>query len=119
MVRVDADMLRIVLENLVDNGLKYGGDEPVVELAVSTDGGMGLIAVSDGGVGFDRATAQRLFVPFSRGLSGGHGIAHGTGLGLAIARDLCRRMDGELSAHSDGPDRGSTFTVAIPLANKE
>jgi signal transduction histidine kinase len=115
-VLVDRDMLRIVLENLVDNGLKYGGERPLVQLSVSAGSQAAVIAVSDGGVGFDRATAERLFVPFRRGLPGGHGVEHGTGLGLAIARDLSRRMGGDLQAHSDGPGRGATFTVTLPLA---
>jgi signal transduction histidine kinase len=118
-VHADSDMLRIVLENLVDNGLKYGGAQPLVQLRVTATEQVAVIAVSDGGLGFDRATAERLFVPFRRGLPGGHGVNHGTGLGLAIARDLCRRMGGELRAHSDGPGRGSTFTVTLPLAPQE
>lgn len=118
-VLADSDMLRIVLENLVDNGLKYGGDRPVVTLRVARDEGKATIAVCDDGVGFDRHAAQHLFVPFRRGLPGGHGVEHGTGLGLAIARDLSRRMGGELQAHSDGPGRGATFTVSLPLAPQE
>ncbi len=118
-VEVDSDMLRIVLENLVDNGLKYGGAEPLVSLRVEALADTVTIAVSDGGVGFDQQTATQLFVPFRRGLPDGHGVNHGTGLGLAIARDLSRRMGGDLTAHSDGPDRGATFTVTLPLAAKE
>ncbi len=118
-VRIDSDMLRIVLENLVDNGLKYGGDRPVVRLVVSVADGLVSIAVSDRGIGFDRQTASQLFVPFRRGLPEGHGVNHGTGLGLAIARDLCRRMGGDLVAHSDGPGQGATFTVSLPKAQEE
>ncbi len=118
VVRADPDMLRIVLENLVDNGLKYGGDQPRVLLRVAV-GERVSIAVSDGGVGFDKATAEQLFVPFRRGLPDGHGVKHGTGLGLAIARDLCRRMGGELVARSDGPERGATFTVTLPPYREE
>ena len=118
-VTADPDMLRIVLENLVDNGLKYGGEQPLVELRVGTAEGQAAIAVTDRGVGFDSTTAERLFVPFLRGLPGGHGVKHGTGLGLALARDLCRRMGGDLQAHSDGPGEGATFTVRLPLADPE
>jgi signal transduction histidine kinase len=118
-VAVDPDMLRIVLENLVDNGLKYGGEQPVVRLAATVEGERVSIAVSDDGIGFDRHTAAHLFVPFRRGLPEGHGVNHGTGLGLAIARDLCRRMGGDLVAHSDGPGQGATFTVSLPMAAEE
>ncbi len=118
-VLADPDMLRIVLENLVDNGLKYGGERPVVRLAVSAADGVVSVAVSDDGVGFDSHAADHLFVPFRRGLPDGHGVNHGTGLGLAIARDLCRRMEGDLVAHREGPDRGATFTLTLPIAPKE
>ncbi len=118
VVRADPDLLRIVLENLVDNGLKYGGDQPEVVLEVSHDAGLAHIAVRDGGVGFDKATVRGLFVPFLRGMPGGHGVQHGTGLGLSIARDLCRNMDGDLEAHSDGPGQGATFTITLALADE-
>ncbi len=118
-VLADPDLLRIVLENLVDNGLKYGGDEPAVVLEIRAGKGTVDITVRDGGVGFDSATARQLFVPFRRAMKSGHGVQHGTGLGLSIARDLCRRMSGDLRAHSDGPGKGATFTVTLPIAAME
>jgi signal transduction histidine kinase len=113
-VRADPDMLRIVLENLIDNGLKYGGTPPAVEIRVRLDSGWASVDVLDRGVGFEPERAEDLFVPFLRALPQGHGVRHGTGLGLSLARDLCRRMGGDLRARSEGPGRGACFTVALP-----
>ncbi len=113
-VRADPDMLRVVLENLVDNGFKYGGPDPCVILRVTAGEGTAEIAVEDRGIGFEPGRSEDLFQPFRRGMSEGHGAAHGTGLGLSIARTLCRDMGGGLSAHSEGPQRGARFVVTLP-----
>ncbi len=119
LVDADPDMLRVVLENLVDNGFKYGGEDPVVQLQVRFAEATVQIAVSDGGIGFEPGHVEQLFVPFRRGLPGGHGVLHGTGLGLSIARTLCRRMKGELTASSAGPGQGATFTISLPASTRE
>ncbi|MFH1465711.1 MAG: HAMP domain-containing sensor histidine kinase [Pseudomonadota bacterium] len=118
-VRVDPDLLRVVLENLLDNGHKYGGDHPVVTLRVEPGLAEVALTVSDRGVGFTPEQAESLFVPFLRALPRGHGVRHGTGLGLSIARDLCRRMGGDLRAHSAGPGQGARFTVTLPRGVEE
>ena len=118
-VLADADMLRIVLENLADNGLKYGGDEPLVLLRVLREGAMLAISVQDQGIGFPPEQAEALFAPFRRRMKPGEAVRHGTGLGLSIARALARRMNGELVADSDGPGKGSRFTLTLPSAPEE
>ena len=119
LVLVDKDLLLVILDNLVDNGLKYGGPDPLVEITVTSQEHAVIISVSDQGIGFDPAQNDALFTPYRRALSEGHTIQHGTGLGLSIARDLCRQMGGSLEAHSDGLDSGATFTVTLLMADKE
>ena len=118
-VLVDKDLLRVILDNLVDNGLKYGGPDPLVEITVVDQDRSVQILVSDQGVGFEPEQKEALFTPYRRALSEGHTSQHGTGLGLSIARDLCRQMGGALVAHSDGFERGATFTVTLCKADKE
>ena len=118
MVQADSDLLRVVLENLVDNGLKYGGDEPLVELNVTRGDNRVHIAVRDWGIGFEPSTREALFSPYRRELGRSGEIQHGTGLGLSIARNLCRKMRGDLEAHSDGPGTGATFTILLPLPSE-
>ena len=119
LVLVDKDLLIVVMDNLVDNGLKYGGLEPRVEITVVEEESTVLISVSDQGVGFEPSHNEALFTPYRRALSEGHKNPHGTGLGLSIARDLCRQMGGDLVSHSDGLDSGATFTVTIRKTEKD
>jgi signal transduction histidine kinase len=110
---VDADAFRVVLENLLDNARKYGGES--VQLSSSLDGERWRLAVVDRGIGFDPSEAEDLFDPFSRHVKSGV-TTHGSGLGLYLSRQLARDMRGELSAVSEGPGRGSTFYFDVPVA---
>lgn len=112
-LRVDADAFRVVLENLLDNARKYGGDG--VTLTSSVADGRWRLAVTDRGIGFDPAEAEDLFDPFSRHDKRGV-MTHGSGLGLYLSRQLARDMRGDLSATSEGSGRGSTFTFEVPMA---
>jgi len=113
-VLVDVDGLRVALENLIDNAVKYGGDDPEVMLAAGLEEGRVRIQVRDRGIGFEAADAEGLFLPFHRSMREGASTRHGTGLGLSIARELVRRMGGDLTAESDGPGKGSCFTIWLP-----
>ena len=112
----DPNALHIVLENLTDNALKYGGEPPMVVVRVQQSEGRVLVAVEDQGIGFAPEKADSLFVPFRRAMEGKETVQHGTGLGLSIARTLVGRMGGELTAYSEGPGRGSRFTIALSEA---
>lgn len=111
-VRADVDKLRVVLENLTDNAIKYGGDSEV-RLGVRTDRARVRVDVEDDGVGFASGAGPGLFEGVRENTGSKGALVHGTGLGLGIARDLAHAMDGELTAHSDGPDRGSRFTLVL------
>ena len=111
-VMADRDGLRVILENLLDNAHKYGGG--AVQLSSVTGDGRWRLDIRDQGRGFAQDTAEKLFDLHNRG--SGDGVTHGAGLGLAIARQLARRMGGDISAHSEGPGRGAVFTVTLLLA---
>jgi len=108
----DKDGLRVILENLLDNAHKYGGGS--VKLAAGIADGRWRLDISDQGRGFAPEMAEKLFDPHNRG--SGDGMTHGAGLGLAIARQLARRMGGDIVAHSAGPGHGAVFTVTLGLA---
>lgn len=110
-VLVDRDAFRVVLENLLDNARKYGGER--VELSESVADGRFRLRLKDQGVGFEPSEGERLFEPFERDPQ--EGVAHGSGLGLYISRQLVRGMGGELSAASEGKGKGSVFTIELPL----
>ncbi|MFZ5443424.1 MAG: sensor histidine kinase [Myxococcota bacterium] len=113
-VSCDRDAVRVVLENLLDNARKYGGRK--VDILEHAKGSRWMLEVKDHGQGFEMHDAERLFEPFERG--GGTGVAHGSGLGLFIARQLARRMNGELTAKSEGPGKGAAFLLELPVAKE-
>ncbi len=108
----DRDGLRVILENLLDNANKYGGGS--VHIAAEVRDGRWRLDISDQGRGFEPAQAEKLFDLHNRG--SGEGVTHGAGLGLAIARQLARRMGGNVFAHSAGPGKGAVFTVTLEVA---
>jgi PAS domain S-box-containing protein len=110
----DADRLRQVLVNLVDNAVKYSEADRVT-VRVETDDGQIFIAVGDEGRGIPLADQQRIFEKFYRADPQLRHAPSGTGLGLYIARELTERMGGTLTLTSE-PGQGSTFTVALPRA---
>jgi signal transduction histidine kinase len=113
-VSVDPYALQVILENLTDNAYKYGGPTPQVFLIVQNIDNKLCISITDTGIGFDPAKAEKLFIPFVRVTNLQPGIQHGTGLGLAIARALARQMDGDILAESEGLGKGSRFSLILP-----
>src|SRR6202158_1451927 len=104
----DLMRLEIVVNNLVDNAIKYsprGGD---VIAALSTDGKLATVTVSDKGIGIAAEEMSRLFVRFSR--LGQPADVPGTGLGLYLARELARRHCGEITEGS-APGQGGELTL--------
>ena len=109
-VWADADSVRVIVENLLDNAAKYG-DSTSTRITHERRESEWHLHISDGGVGFPPADAERLFDVFTRGPgTTGH---HGSGLGLYIARQLAAQMGGALNAASDGPGKGARFTLVL------
>jgi signal transduction histidine kinase len=115
----DSRALRIILENLIDNALKYGASDGEITVRVHRPSGQLEISVEDTGIGFPPEHAEDLFAPFRHGLDRKDVAQHGSGLGLSIARTLARKMGGDLAANSPGPGEGSTFTVTLQDATAE
>jgi signal transduction histidine kinase len=111
-VHADREAMRVIIENLLDNARKYGG--ALTTVSAQSGRYSWSLEIADQGTGFPSEQAETLFDPFERNQRSG--TARGSGLGLAIARRLARKMGGELTAHSDGPGRGATFTLTLPLA---
>jgi two-component system, OmpR family, sensor histidine kinase SenX3 len=114
LVNGDADELRSVLSNLLDNAVKYSRDQVRVAIEVSVPAlDLVRVCVSDQGVGIPQAQLKRIFRRFHRFQWRGSKVK-GTGLGLYIVRSVVRRHGGRVSASSDGEGRGSTFTIDLP-----
>jgi PAS domain S-box-containing protein len=113
---VDGDHTRLtqVFGNLLNNAAKYTARGGRVRLAVRRDGEEAVVVVEDSGVGIPAHMLGRVFDMFTqvdRSLERSQG---GLGIGLNIVRRLVELHGGSITAASDGPDRGSTFTVRLP-----
>ena len=111
---VDPDQLDQVLWALLDNAVKYGGQNGRVEVLVSADETIERLhmTIGDDGPGVSAADRARLFARFSRGAGSGSG--EGTGLGLYVSRQLLRSMGGELWLEPAGKRPGAVFGLSLP-----
>ena len=112
-VACDADKLRQVLINLVDNAVKYSPDGGRVRLRIEPDKERLRLLVSDEGLGIAHREQRRIFCKFYRADPEQSRGVGGTGLGLYISRELIRLMGGRLSVTSKEA-QGSTFVVELP-----
>jgi signal transduction histidine kinase len=112
----DENELKAVVSNLVDNAIKYSG--PQVRVAVELEqpeAARATLRVRDQGVGMSSGELKRIFKRFYRIPGAVATRVKGTGLGLFIARSVIARHGGKVFAESEGPGRGSTFTVQLPV----
>jgi signal transduction histidine kinase len=113
-VRGDADRLRQVFVNLLDNGVKYtpSGGRVTVRLTPGQDSV--LVEVSDTGMGVPAADLPHIFDPLFRGEQADR-AATGTGLGLTIVRTILAQHEAEIQVQSES-ERGTTFSFDLPIA---
>lgn len=113
-VTVDVQRMTQVLYNLVTNALKFTPSGGRVTVRGSARGGEVFLSVEDTGRGLSRDEMSRLFRPFSQVHEPGEVKERGTGLGLYISRGIVEAHGGRLVVASEGPGRGSTFTISLP-----
>jgi PAS domain S-box-containing protein len=111
----DPQRLQQVIWNLLANAVKFTDAGGRVELSVERDPRAIVIAVSDTGAGISAATLPYIFEPFTQGELSSSRARAGLGLGLAIVRRVVELHGGDVTAFSEGPERGSTFRVSLPL----
>jgi signal transduction histidine kinase len=108
----DRSRLREALVNLVDNAVKYSGDQPNPSITIGTrqDGGERIIFVRDNGIGIDPRYHSRIFNLFEKL----DPTNEGTGLGLALTKRIVERHGGRIWVESLGPGKGATFCFTLP-----
>lgn len=113
-VLVDAAWMARVLDQVLDNSVKYTPAGGNVRVEASAQGREAVVAVRDSGIGIAAERIAGLFEPFNP-LYDEMRTDSGLGLGLYVARELLERLGGTIEAESPGPGRGTTFTLRIPL----
>ena len=111
----DAVALCAVLENLVDNAVKYSQQQVDVELSARTGRkGQVVIEVRDRGIGIRRPDLRRVFGRFYRVPDEDVRLRRGIGLGLFVVQTLVRSLGGKVAADSPGTGQGTTMRVTLP-----
>ncbi|HVY31023.1 MAG TPA: ATP-binding protein [Polyangiaceae bacterium] len=112
----DADRLQQVVWNLLSNAIKFTPRGGRVQVQLRRERSYVEVTVGDNGQGIEPEFLPHVFDRFRQGDQSFTRHAGGLGLGLAIVRSLVELHGGEVSAHSDGKDRGATFVVRLPVA---
>jgi len=117
-LRLDEEMFRIALKNLISNAIKYTRktQNPKIMITGQQNENSYLLKITDNGIGFDMDKSDRLFQPFTR--LHNDSDYPGTGIGLATVRRILLRHNGIIWANSH-PGEGSTFFLSIPLQKTE
>jgi DNA-binding response OmpR family regulator len=117
VVEADAARLQQVFWNLLKNAIKFTPLGGCVGLRCRSEGGQVAVEVNDSGIGIEPGAIGRIFDAFAQAELSITRQFGGLGLGLAISKALVEMHGGTITAHSDGPNRGASFTVRLPLVS--
>lgn len=117
LLLVDGDRLRLqqIAWNVLNNAVKFTPAGGSIRISLKNENGDAVLAVSDTGQGIDPVFLPHVFEMF-RQADGSNSRKHGgLGIGLALVQQLVQLHGGSISAQSDGPNKGSRFTIRFPL----
>ena len=115
VVSGDGEELRTMVTNVLNNAVKYSGQEVNVTVSVAAPAPHTLwVRVQDSGIGIPRKQLKRIFRRFYRVQMPRLKQVKGTGLGLYIVRSIARAHGGRVFAQSEGEGHGATFTLELP-----
>jgi two-component system, OmpR family, phosphate regulon sensor histidine kinase PhoR len=117
---IQCDPYRIyqMIENLVDNALKYSPDIPVIDIEVASSAGSIELCIRDEGIGIEKEYYSRIFEKFFRIPTGDVHNIKGYGLGLSYVYNLVNTLKGKITVKS-APGEGTTFTIEFPRTEQE
>lgn len=112
-VEIDTDKMTQVVDNILNNAIKYSPDGGTITVRMKTTDAQLIISITDEGLGIPKADLPKIFDRFYRVDKARSRAQGGTGLGLAIAKEIIKQHDGFIWAKSEY-GRGSTFTIVLP-----
>jgi PAS domain S-box-containing protein len=117
-VQGDDIWVKEILHNIIVNAIKFtstGG----VTVSYRMDGELATVVITDTGTGINPTDKEKLFGKFEQLTTPEMGRAIGSGLGLYIARELARKMGGDVVLEKSAPGQGSTFALTLPKADSQ
>ena len=112
-VEIDTDKMTQVIDNILNNAIKYSPDGGKIKVGMKTTDAQLIISISDEGLGIPKKDLPRIFDRFYRVDQARSRAQGGTGLGLAIAKEIIKQHKGFIWAKSEY-GKGSTFTIVLP-----
>ncbi|KFI23374.1 sensor histidine kinase [Nitrosococcus oceani] len=114
----DRERLKIIIDNLISNALKYSPSGSSVEIKLTQEEGQACLEVHDSGAGVAPEDSARIFDSFYQGKAQPSGPVKGTGLGLSIVREIVFAHGGNIELVKESR-KGAHFRVTLPLAVEE
>jgi signal transduction histidine kinase len=114
-VVLDKNAFKIVIDNLIDNAIKYSVGEPQINIKLAEAKKRFVIEVSDKGIGIDQQQLKKVFKKFYRVSDKNIPNVKGTGLGLYWIREILKSHGGKIICLSKGVNLGTTFRIELPI----
>jgi CheY-like chemotaxis protein len=114
----DPTRLDQVLDNLLENAIKFTPRGGTITVRVEPDGNSAVVRVRDTGMGIEEEMLPHLFNTFTQGEQPLARSRGGLGLGLAVAKGIVELHGGSISAHSEGIGKGAEFRLSVPLVGE-
>ena len=115
LVEADPTRLAQIIDNILDNAVKYSPDGGRIEVAVRHAGGFAELVVRDAGMGIAPELLPKVFTIFVQGKQSLQRVQGGLGIGLSLVRRLAEMHGGTVAIDSAGVGQGATVTVRLPL----
>ncbi|HEX7027237.1 MAG TPA: ATP-binding protein [Gammaproteobacteria bacterium] len=116
-VPIYGDMVRLaqIFSNLLNNAAKYTDAGGNIRVSARREGNQAVVSVKDNGIGIPKEMLPNVFELFTQGDPAANYSQGGLGIGLTLVKNLVELHEGTVSVQSEGPGRGSEFTVRLPL----
>lgn len=116
-ILIDQDTIRMVIQNLIDNAIKYTKSNNPIEINSKIDNNNIIVSVKDSGIGIPQKDQPKIFSKFHRSQNAKNLAVNGTGLGLYIAKQIIEKHKGKIWFNSK-ENQGTSFYISLPLAIK-
>ena len=109
------EAMQMVMNNLIDNAVKYSDGPPRISMRLSHTRRHVVIDFSDKGIGIAPKNLKHIFQKFHRINRQDAPTVKGTGLGLYWVREIIKAHGGKITVNSEGPHRGTSFSIELPI----